>query len=165
MTSEVIDRAGRRLQAPSRGSAPGADNSGKGFIMTNPTSVTDQTTVDDFTSLADRYVAMWNAADPAVRRTLIGELCAADVRYTDPLADVTGRNQIDGLIAAVQQQFPGFTFALNSRVDAHHAQARFGWDLGPAGASAPVAGFDVITVDDAGQVTTVLGFLDRVPNA
>jgi hypothetical protein len=134
-------------------------------MMTNPTSVTQQTASDDFANLADRYVAMWNATDPTVRRTLVDDLCAAEVRYTDPLADVAGRDQLDGLIAAVQQQFPGFTFVLSGGVDAHHGQARFGWDLGPSGAPAPVAGFDVITVDDAGQVNRVLGFLDRVPSA
>jgi hypothetical protein len=29
---------------------------------------------------------------------------------------------------------------------------------------APVAGFDVVTTDEAGKVSRVLGFLDRVPS-
>ncbi len=130
--------------------------------MTNPTTTSG---VIDFDAIAERYVAMWNATDPAERRAMVEDLCTADVRYTDPLADVTGRVELDGLIAAVQQQFPGFTFVLNGAVDAHHAQARFGWDLGPSAPPAPVAGFDVITVDDAGRMNLVLGFLDRVPSA
>jgi hypothetical protein len=136
--------------------------------MTNTSSSTSISAgVDSISSngLADRYLAMWNATDPTERRGLIDDLCAPEVRYTDPLADVTGRDQLDALIAAVQQQFPGFTFALNGDVETHHAQARFGWDLGPSATPAPVAGFDVITVDDSGRVTLVLGFLDRVPSA
>jgi hypothetical protein len=124
--------------------------------MTNPT---------DFNRIAETYLAMWNETDPAARRGLVAELCAEDVRYTDPLADVTGRDALDATIGAVQVQFPGFGFTLNAGVDAHHDQARFSWELGPAGVEAPVAGFDVVTTDGSGKVTRVLGFLDRVPSA
>jgi hypothetical protein len=119
----------------------------------------------DFSSLADRYIAMWNASDPVERRSLIHDLCTVDVHYTDPLGDVTGHEELNSLIEAVQQQFPGFTFTRNGDVDGHHDQARFGWDLGPGGGPAPVAGFDVVTLDSAGRLSRVLGFLDRVPNA
>jgi hypothetical protein len=74
-----------------------------------------------------------------------------------------GREAIASLIGAVQQQFPGFSFRLAGPVDGHHNQARFGWDLGPAGAEAPIVGFDVAVVDDSGRIQTVLGFLDKVP--
>ncbi len=40
--------------------------------------------------LADRYLAAWNATDPAARRALLDEVFAEDVTYTDPLADVAG---------------------------------------------------------------------------
>jgi hypothetical protein len=42
--------------------------------------------------------AGWNETDPAARRALIDEVWSADARYIDPLADVAGRDQIDGLI-------------------------------------------------------------------
>jgi hypothetical protein len=56
-------------------------------------------------------------------------------------------------------------FRLAGPVDAHHDQLRFSWELGPAGQEAPIVGFDVAIVDDDGRITTVLGFLDRVPAA
>jgi SnoaL-like domain len=118
----------------------------------------------DFDRIAAGYIAMWNAADPAERQAMVAEICAEDVRYTDPLVDVTGRDELAATIGAVQQQFPGFGFALHGAVDAHHDQARFGWELGPAGTPAPVAGFDVVTTDSGGKLTRVLGFLDRVPS-
>ena len=117
-----------------------------------------------FDLIAATYIAMWNATDPAERHALVAELCAEDVRYTDPLVDVSGRDGLEATIAAVQEQFPGFGFTLLRGVDAHHDQARFGWELGPAGTPAPVAGFDVVTTDAVGKVTRVLGFLDRVPS-
>src|SRR4051794_23185670 len=119
----------------------------------------------DFTTLAQRYIAVWNETDPGARRRAVEELYTEDARYVDPLVEADGRDGIAATIGAVQQQFPGFVFRLAGPVDAHHDQARFSWELGPAGEDAPVAGFDVAVVDDGGRIRTVLGFLDRVPAA
>jgi hypothetical protein len=110
-----------------------------------------------------RYLDCWNETDPAARRALIDEVWAADGRYVDPLAEVQGREAIDATIAAVQGQFPGLVFTLAGPVDGHHRQARFGWNLGPAGAEPLVVGFDVAETGEDGKIQTVLGFLDRVP--
>lgn len=119
----------------------------------------------DFQAIAERYIAMWNATDPADRRAAVEQLCAAEVRYTDPLGVARGREELAAAIGGAHRQFPGFAFALHGPVDGHHDQARFTWELGPAGAPAPIAGFDVVTVDELGRLTRVLGFLDRVPSA
>jgi hypothetical protein len=119
--------------------------------------------MSDFNELAEQYIAAWNETDAAARRALINEIWAPDGRYTDPLADVAGRDQIDAVIAAAQAQFTGMTFRLAGTVDAHHDQARFTWELGPAGAESVVAGFDVATRDADGRLALVLGFLDKVP--
>jgi hypothetical protein len=118
--------------------------------------------------IVERYIASWNALDPARRRELIDGLWAADGRYTDPLADVRGRDQIDATIAAVQQQFPGLVFKLGGAVDANHHQARFSWHLGPASGAEDeplVIGFDVLVLDGDGLISNVHGFLDKVPAA
>ena len=120
------------------------------------------TTYDD---LAQRYIDTWNEADPDARRAAVDQLYTPDARYIDPLAAAEGREAIAAMIGAVQQQFPGFVFRLAGPVDGHHNQARFGWELGPAGAEAPIVGFDVAVIDDSGQLQTVLGFLDKVPAA
>jgi hypothetical protein len=119
----------------------------------------------DFQQVAERYVATWNETDPVTRRELIDELWAPDARYIDPMAVATGRDAIDATIGAVQDQFAGLTFALTAPVDAHHDQARFGWSLGPADGEPLVVGFDVAVRDENGQLSMVLGFLDRVPAA
>jgi hypothetical protein len=120
--------------------------------------------MSDFTELAEQYIAAWNETDPAARRALIDEIWAADGRYIDPLAEVTGRDQIDAVIAAAQGQFAGMKFRLAGAVDAHHDQARFTWELGPDG-TAVVVGFDVAQRDADGRLALVLGFLDKVPSA
>ena len=113
--------------------------------------------------IVERYIASWNETDPEVRHGLVGDLFAADASYTDPLADVRGRDAIDGLIGAVQQQFAGLVFSLGGPVDANHGQARFTWNLGPAGGEPVVVGFDVAVLNAEGQIASVHGFLDKVP--
>jgi len=113
--------------------------------------------------LAERYIEVWNETDTTTRRRLIAELFTDDAAYTDPLGAVSGHDGIDSFIAGAQQQFAGLAFSLGSEVDAHHDIARFSWHLGAAGAAEPVAiGFDVIAAE-AGRVSQVHGFLDKVP--
>ncbi|MEV4639481.1 nuclear transport factor 2 family protein [Actinoplanes sp. NPDC049548] len=119
--------------------------------------------MSDFDTLVTRYLHAWNQTDPAERRATIDEVFAADVRYVDPLAAVEGREALDGLIGAVQQQFPGLTFSPGATADAHHDQGRFTWHLGPDGADPIVVGFDVVELDADGRIRTVLGFLDKIP--
>ena len=119
--------------------------------------------MSDIRQLVESYIAVWNETDPAARRRGIDAVFAPDARYTDPLADVTGPDALDAVVAAVQAQFPGLVFTLAGPVDAHHDVARFGWELGPAGGEALVVGFDVAVLAEDGRIRTVYGFLDRVP--
>lgn len=118
-----------------------------------------------YDALAQRYIDTWNETDPSARRAAVAQLYAEDARYVDPLAAAEGREAIAAMIGAVQDQFPGFVFRLAGPVDGHHNQARFGWELGPDGADAPIVGFDVTVIDGDGRIQTVLGFLDKVPAA
>lgn len=117
----------------------------------------------DSPTLVQRYLAMWNETDPARRRVAIEEVFTADALYVDPLASVTGHDQIDALVATVQGQFPGFTFRPIGTPDAHHDLVRFTWELGPADVEAPVIGFDVAILDTDGRIQRICGFLDKVP--
>jgi hypothetical protein len=119
----------------------------------------------EYAKIAQRYIDAWNQTDAAARRAAVDQLYTEDARYVDPLAVAEGREAIASMIGAAQEQFPGFVFTLAGPVDGHHNQARFGWELGPAGAPAPIVGFDVAVTDDDGRIRTVLGFLDKVPAA
>lgn len=121
--------------------------------------------MSDFDTVVRRYLAAWNETDPDRRRAAVEDVCAADVRYVDPLAAVEGRAALDGLIGAVQGQFPGMVFAPGGPVDAHHQQARFTWQLGPEGQEPIAVGFDVAELGPDGRIRTILGFIDRAPAA
>jgi SnoaL-like domain len=121
------------------------------------------TTTTPTATVVQDYLAAWNATEPAARRAAIEAVFAPDARYVDPLADVTGTDALDALIAGAQEQFPGMRFRAVGDVDAHHDVCRFRWGLGPEGAEPLVIGFDVATVGPDGRITTVQGFLDKVP--
>jgi hypothetical protein len=107
---------------------------------------------DRYENAAARYFEAWNATEPEALKKAVAAAWTADGGYTDPLADVRGHDGIAAVIAAVHEQFPGFVFR------------PLGWELvSGADGSAPVAGFDVVTLDDEGRIRQVLGFLDRVP--
>ncbi|QFU90722.1 nuclear transport factor 2 family protein [Amycolatopsis sp. YIM 10] len=118
----------------------------------------------DFTALAERYLAAWNATG-AERRALIEELFTETAGYTDPLGAVTGWDDIEKFFATAAEQFAGLRFSLHGPVDGHHDIARFTWYLGAedtTGAEPLVIGFDVLVVEND-RITQVHGFLDKVP--
>ncbi|GAA2467958.1 nuclear transport factor 2 family protein [Winogradskya humida] len=120
----------------------------------------------DIATTVKQYLSLWNEPDPATRGTLIADLFSPGIRYTDPLASVTGHDALNTLIGAAQQQFPGLAFTPGDPPDHHHDQARFTWHLTPSAdpSAEPVAtGFDVIELGPDGRIVTVLGFLDKVP--
>jgi hypothetical protein len=121
--------------------------------------------MSDMTTLVDRYLETWNERDPERRRAAVASLWSEEGRYVDPLASVSGHDEIAGLIGAVHEQAPGHVFRLFSRgVDAHHNVARFAWELVPDDGGEPVAiGFDVAETDGNGRITNVIGFLDKAP--
>ncbi|MFD6274011.1 nuclear transport factor 2 family protein [Streptomyces sp. NPDC060209] len=114
----------------------------------------------------ERYFTAWNAATPEELAKAVASAFTEDGTYTDPLGEAKGHDGIAAAVAGVQRQFPGFAFELTGTPDAHHNLVRFTWDLvSAADGSAPAAGFDVITLADDGRITSVAGFLDRLPGA
>jgi hypothetical protein len=113
--------------------------------------------------IRDRYLACWNEESESARAELVATTFAPEATYVDPLAEAAGHDSIGATIAAVRQQFPGFRFSPVGEVDEHHGVARFRWGLGSEGQEPLVIGFDVVTTTDDGRVSSVVGFLDRVP--
>jgi hypothetical protein len=121
--------------------------------------MTNQNAIPD---LIDRYLSAWNEPCAKTRGALMDELCAENVRYVDPLVDVTGPAALSATVALTQAQFPGMTFRLGGAVDAHHDIARFTWHLGPDGGGV-VTGFNVVAVGPDGRISQIHGFLDETP--
>ncbi|WP_405666505.1 nuclear transport factor 2 family protein [Streptomyces sp. NBC_01166] len=114
----------------------------------------------------ERYFTAWNAATPEDLAKAVAAAFTEEGTYTDPLGEAKGHEGIAAAITGAHQQFPGFAFELTGTPDAHHNLVRFTWDLvSTADGSAPAAGFDVITLAGDGRISSVAGFLDRLPGA
>lgn len=111
-------------------------------------------------TLADRYLAIWNEPDATRRHTLAAALWSPQGRYADPLMSGQGHDGIARMIEAARTQFPGLHFTPRGQIDGHGPFARFAWSLGPAGGAAVAGGTDVARLDDDGRVVEVIGFLD-----
>jgi hypothetical protein len=111
------------------------------------------------------YIAAWNETDADKRRGIIASAWADGGTYVDSHRDSRGHDAIDGMIAAVQQMFPGYRFRLTSGIDVHHDRVRFSWQAGGA-PDAPLffAGTDFATIAPDGRFEAVTGFTDAMPS-
>jgi hypothetical protein len=120
--------------------------------------------MSDLSDAVQRYLEIWNITDPDARLKKVREVWAEGATYTDPLAAVAGPDGLDAVVAGAQQQFAGLTFEPGTVYDEHHNVVRFTWHLVPSPGAEPVAvGFDVAVLDDAGKISSVIGFIDRMP--
>jgi hypothetical protein len=115
-------------------------------------------------AIANTYIEIWNETDEGRRIDLIRQHWTADATYVDPLAKVTGPQEISTLIGGVQSRFPGFRFSLLGPPNGHGDYVRFSWSLGPPSQEAPIGGSDVVELA-GGRLSRVIGFLDKVPAA
>jgi hypothetical protein len=115
-------------------------------------------------SIATAYLDTWNQRSAAQRQALLDRHWNDDARYVDPLMSGHGTTQIGGRMAAVQQRFPDYRFALLGKPDGHGDYVRLSWSLGPDAGEAPIEGSDVVRLRD-GRIAEVIGFIDRAPAA
>ena len=111
------------------------------------------------------YIAAWNETDAGRRRDIIARTWSEEGRYLDAHREGTGHAAIDAMIAAVQEQFPGYRFRLSSGIEAHHDRARFSWSAGGT-EQAPLffGGTDFAMLADDGRLQAVTGFIDAMPS-
>src|SRR5271170_3887967 len=99
-----------------------------------------ETIMQDAMTIAKDYIALWNETDSTRRAQALAETWENDATYVDPMMHGSGPKEIDGLIGAVHEQFPGFSFKLISEPNGHGEFVRFSWSLGPLGGAAPIEG-------------------------
>ena len=112
-------------------------------------------------ALVDRYLAAWNATEEGPRQAMIERAWAEQGSYRDPALAADGHAAIAGMVAAVQQRFPGHAFRRTGPIDAHNGRMRFGWELAPQDGGAPaVRGVDFAVIGPDGRLASVTGFFD-----
>jgi hypothetical protein len=106
----------------------------------------------------DTWLAAYCEPDEARRAELVAQVWAPDGELVDPPLAGAGHDTLVALAGAVLGQFPGHTFQRTSAIDAHHAYARYSWQLVAPDGQVAVAGLDVAELDADGKLRKVVGF-------
>ena len=104
------------------------------------------------------YCAAWGESDVPKRTQLLKKTWARPGTYTDPTAQVEGREALIVHIGKFLEQYPGAQIVVSSAVDAHHERFRFGWKMLAADGSTALEGMDFGEVDEKGQIRRITGF-------
>lgn len=113
----------------------------------------------DYTAIVDRSLTAWNETDAEARAKAVAASWTENARFADPLADLTGHDQISAFIGQVHQRFPGLPLRRGEILDGHHDTVRYTWTLGPEGGEPVVRGYDVLVLD-GDRIALQLGFFD-----
>lgn len=116
-------------------------------------------------AVVDAYVGSWNEGDEDARRVLLERAWADDGVYTDPTAEVKGR---DALVEHTgnfvkNPEMKGFSMERVSGIDAHHNVLRFNWALKDASGKVVMAGVDFGVLGDDGRLESITGFFGPMP--
>ncbi|WP_018348363.1 hypothetical protein [Longispora albida] len=120
----------------------------------------------DYNRLADRYIASWNADDPAERRKIIDEIWAEDGTYVNRVFAVQGRDYIDFAVGRAHAEYAqkGFSFRSQGNAYGHHNGFKFGWVMVDERGEVDTYGEDFMLVDDNGQITVDYQFAMKRPS-
>ncbi|WP_329483526.1 nuclear transport factor 2 family protein [Kribbella sp. NBC_01484] len=114
-------------------------------------------------ALADQYFAMWNAADADRRAELIAGTWTEDATFVDPSFETNGREELNKLVGAAQQMFPGLSFVRIGDIDEHHTYLRWTWYLQADGQEPVAGGTDIVVLTEDGKIQKLIGFHDFAP--
>ncbi|MFE4177494.1 nuclear transport factor 2 family protein [Streptomyces sp. NPDC056909] len=113
---------------------------------------------DIVTDLLKKYIEVFNETDGTRRKAGIAEVFTEDAVYSDPTAEVTGWDGIDGHLGAFRKQAPDLIFALGD-VKFHHDTVLFTWTAGPNGGPSIASGRDFVLLK-SGRIHRIHGFFD-----
>ena len=119
---------------------------------------TDTTTPTAVETTVDTYLATWNETDPAKRAPLIEASLGADLWYRDPMLEADGLEAYDGMIAAVQGQFPGLVMRRTSPSTPTTTSCASTGRSARRAPSPVFAGLDVAKYDADGKLHRIIGF-------
>jgi hypothetical protein len=126
----------------------------------SPTTMSPTTGIDtsDPTAVLDAWLSAYAEPDADRRRALIEQIWAPAGTLADPPFDATGHDAIAALADVVLTHYAGHTFRRTTKIDAHHAFARYGWELVAPDGTVAVAGTDVVTFAADGRLVQAIGF-------
>lgn len=110
---------------------------------------------EEHTGLAQRVDALfaaWSEPDAATRAGLLVEATTDDIGFRDPYATITGRNDLNDHLTALQKHMPGTRLVRDGDPQQCQGTALVRWTAGKA------SGTNVLRVAPDGRIADVVGF-------
>jgi hypothetical protein len=123
------------------------------------------TELEDFIT---RYVAVWNEADPEIRRGWIADIWAETASLFNRFKEYHGRA---GIAAAVRRSYDlfgsrGFLFRPRDEAASHHGAIRFSWEMYTAAdGKVDSVGTQFLIQDDEQRIRLDYQFIEKPPNS
>ncbi len=112
---------------------------------------------DERVQTYDRYLAAWSAIPDAERARMLRESLSEQIVFTNPQQTRCGLSEVVEHLEGFQVRSPGGSFRMNSMVG-WGAYALAEWQLVDAKGSPGFSGYDVLTFDEQGLISTILLF-------
>lgn len=136
------------------------------------------------TELVERYVAMWNTADPDSRRAAVRELWTHDgahilqppeamlaeakrIGFINPVLEASGHHALEARVTRAYEEFVAsgeFRFRPRGDVMQIGDVVKFGWEMvsrAEAGADAAATGVEFLLLDAQGRIRRDYQFIER----
>lgn len=107
-----------------------------------------------------QYVRAWQEADPQARLKLLEQSVTDDVQYLDAYSRATNRQELAGVIAGLQAQYPGLRGEMVGYLRQAGNAALFEWKIVSAQGDPLFYGVDAISFASDGRLRRVEGFLN-----
>lgn len=107
----------------------------------------------EVTTIAERYVGIWNEPDPEVRRKTMHELWTPDAVHAAAALEARGYEEIEPRIARSHEKnitLGGFRFRPTSNYATLRDAVKFGWEMTLAGSDVVESAGVVFAILDAG---------------
>lgn len=105
----------------------------------------------------------WSVSSTDHRFTLLSEVCADDVTYSNPLRNCSGVRALAELISDMTVAYPGYLPTRTSGVDAHHDAARYAWALRDRAGQAVLGGIEIVRFTPDARLTSIVCFFGQPP--
>lgn len=109
------------------------------------------------------YAAAWNEADEGKRRALLETSWAENGIYSDPTAQVLGREALVQHLGRLIEHFADQRVLLTSGVDEHHGLIQFTWARVGSDGRSIRSGIDFGEVAADGRLLRMMGFFGPPP--
>jgi hypothetical protein len=107
------------------------------------------------------YLLMWNEVTPDNIRGHLDKAVSEDCLWVDPQHSHVGRDALEENVRGFREKYGSAKLALASNVDGHNGRYRYEWEI-TLGDQILIHGFDVATLNAAGEIERVDGFFGRL---